>query len=381
MLPPALHKKDIPVGTRVLVRTSLNLPTQDGAVTSAFRLNAALRTVVFLREKGARITLLSHLSDDTASLTSVHKVLNDRIPVSFIPQLTGEAPYAARKQLEPGEVLLLENTRTDKRERENDILFAEELAAQTDLFVFDDFTAAHRSHASTVGLIQCLPSCAGIQFYEELTALLRITERMETPAVAVVSGAKCATKIPLIARLAETYDTLFIGGVIANTLLRYKGYSVGTSKTEEVVVPDAVANGTNVILPQEVIVTKDYISHRMIPVERVEDDDIIVDVGDRTLRTMWYHFENAKTIVMNGPTGWYEKGFMKQTMLITDLIKKSGAYTFAGGGDTVALLEQRNLLDGWHFISTGGGSLLHYLANGTLPVLQALNGAGRPDVA
>ena len=353
------------------MRTSLNLPVAGGEVTSLFRLHAALKTIQFLRERGARITLISHFGNEKESLAPIHQVLNQKVPVSFIPQLTGEAPYAARKQLAPGEVLLLENTRTDAREAECDILFAEELASEADLFVFDDFTAAHREHASTVGLVNQMESCVGIQCYEELTALLRLTERIAAPSVAIIGGAKCATKIPLIAKLAETYDTIFVAGAIANTLLKQRGYQVGVSSTEEVTIPSEITENPNILLPQEVMVTKDFTAERMVSVEEVGDDDCIVDIGDRSLRTMWYHFENAKTIMMNGPTGWYEKGYMKQTVLVTDLIQKSRAYSFAGGGDTVALLEQRNLLNSWNFISTGGGSLLQYLATGTLPILEA----------
>ncbi len=371
MLLPTIQQKHIPSGTQVLIRTALNVPIENGEVISMFRLYSALPTIKFLKEKGARITLISHLSDETASLAPVHQMLNKFIPVSFIPHLTGEAPFAARQQLQPGEVLLLENTRHDKREKQNDSLFAEELAANADMFVFDDFTAAHREHTSTTGVMEYLPPYAGIRFYEEVTALLRITERLERPAVAVLGGAKCETKIPLIAELVETYDTIFVSGVIANTLLKHRGHNIGNSRVEDVEIPKEVAEANNIILPQEVVVTKDFMKTRMVPLEKVEEDDTIVDVGDQVLKIMQYHFEKAKTIVMNGPTSWYEKGFTKQTVLITEMVRQSNAYSFLGGGDIVGLLEQRDMLKGLMFVSTGGGSLLEYLASGTLPVLRA----------
>ena len=371
MLLPTIQQKHIPRGTQVLVRTALNVPIENGEVISMFRLYNALPTIKFLKERGARITLISHLSDETASLAPVHQMLNKFIPVSFIPHLTGEAPFAARQRLQPGEVLLLENTRHDKREKQNDSLFAEELAANADMFVFDDFTAAHREHTSTTGVMEYLPPYAGIRFYEEVTALLRITERLERPAVAVLGGAKCETKIPLIAELVETYDTIFVSGVIANTLLKHRGHNIGNSRVEDVKIPKEVAEANNIILPQEVIVTKDFMKTRMVPLEKVEEDDTIVDVGDQVLKIMQYHFEKAKTIVMNGPTSWYEKGFTKQTVLITEMVRQSNAYSFLGGGDIVGLLEQRDMLKGLMFVSTGGGSLLEYLASGTLPVLRA----------
>ena len=371
MLPPSLQKTHIPIGTRVLVRTSLNVPIEDGAVTGMFRLRSALPTIQFLRERKARITLVSHLSDDAASLRPVHRALNEMFPVSFMPHLTGEIPYAARKQMRPGEVLLLENVRTDPREKENDILFAEEIAAGADMFVFDDFTAAHRAHASTVGIIPHLPSYAGIRFYEELTALLRITERVTAPAVALMGGAKCATKLPLLEKLSARYDTIFVSGVLANTLLKHRGYEVGRSKTEEVAVPVPPADSPAVVLPRDFIVTKDFIEQRTVPADGVGPDDTIVDIGDRTLKAMAYRLPGARTVVMNGPTGWYEKGYMKQTVAIAGMIGESDAYSFAGGGDLVTALERGNRTDDFHFVSTGGGSLLQYLSGEELPVLTA----------
>ena len=241
----------------------------------------------------------------------------------------------------------------------------------TDVFVFDDFSAAHREHASTTGLIEALPSYAGILFYEEATAIFRLTERLVTPAIAVISGLKCETKIPLIENLLDTYDTLFIGGVIANTILKQQGHSVGSSRVSDTPVPKKVLDSRKIILPQEVIVTEDFYDVRMIPLEEVGPRDIIVDVGDKTLITMRYHLENAKTVLLNGPLGWCEKGFCSQTSALSVMIGNTRAYSFAGGGETVALLEQYNLFDDWKFISTGGGSLLTYLADGTLPVIEA----------
>ena len=372
MLFTSIHQKEFPRGTRVLLRASLNVPIQDGEVLNAFRLRRAIKTIKFLMQKGARVTVIGHLGRNGGSLAPVHRELSKMIPISFIPQLVGEVPYTARKNLQPGDAILLENVRIDPREMENDELFIEELGAQTDLFVFDDFSAAHRTHASTTGMIKALPSCVGILFYEEVTALLRLTERLAKPAVAVISGAKCETKIPLIEGLLNTYDTIFVGGVIANTILKQHGYSVGASKVGTIRVPEDILNNKKVVFPTEVIVTKDFSQSRMIALEDVEPQDIIVDVGDKTLISMKYHFESAKTILLNGPLGWYEKGFVSQTSILSKLVSKVQAYSFAGGGETVALLEQAELLDDWKFISTGGGSLLTYLAQGTLPVIEAL---------
>ena len=190
-------------------------------------------------------------------------------------------------------------------------------------------------------------------FYEEITALARITERLTKPAVAVLSGAKCETKIPIIMKLSGMYDTIFVGGVIANTLLKHRGYNVGTSKVSDMIVPQVVIDNDAIVLPRDVIVANSANTVRMVPVEKIGDDDMIIDIGDQTVETMRDVFMNAKTIIMNGPTGWYERGFTKQTFLIVDMIRKTNAYTFAGGGDIVALLEQTGQVDGLTFVSTG----------------------------
>ena len=372
MLFPTIQQTDIPHGTRVLLRACLNVPIQNGEVASSFRLQQTAKTIELLKQRNARTTVIGHLGRDGASLAPVHQALNKIVSLSFVPQLVGEIPYIARKNLQPGEAILLENTRTDPREEENDALFIEELIAQTDMLVFDDFSAAHREHASTVGLIEALPSYAGILFYEEMTAALRLTQRLEKPAVAIISGAKCKTKIPLIERLLDSYETVFVGGVIANTMLQQRGLQIGASQVDDTPIAENILHNNHIILPHDVVVAKkDFSETKMVLQQEVESDDIIVDVGDKTLKAMWHHLENAKTILVNGPLGWFEKGFYTQTAALSNLVANSHAYSFAGGGETVALLEQHELLDDWRFISTGGGALLTYLADGTLPVLDA----------
>ena len=372
MLFSSIHQIHIPHGTRVLLRACLNASIQDGKVVGMFRLQQTARTIKLLKQKGAKVTVIGHLGRNQESLTTVHQALNKIVPLSFIPHIVGEVPYAARKNLLPGEAVLLENTRIDPREIENDDLFTEEMMAQTDMFVFDDFSAAHREHASTVGLINALPSYAGILFYEEVTAILRLTERLEKPAIAVISGEKCDTKIPLIENLLNTYDMVFVGGVIANSILKQRGFHIGASKVDDTPITKNILESKNVIAPHEVIVAKkDFSKARTIPIQEIESDEIIVDVGDKTLKAIQHHLESAKTILLNGPLGWCERGFCAQTVTLSELVANTQTYSFVGGGETVALLEQQGLLNDWKFVSTGGGSLLTYLAKGTLPVIEA----------
>lgn len=372
MLFSSIHQVDIPQGTKVLLRASLNAPMQNGEVTSTFRLRKTAQTIDFLRRKGASVTVIGHLGRDGSSLAPIHKELSKIVPLSFIPHLLGDEPYAARGAMQPGDVLLLENTRTDPREVENDALFVEELAAQTDMFVFDDFSAAHRNHASTTGLIKVLPSYAGLLFYEEMSAMHRLTDQLETPAIAVISGAKCETKIPLIEGLLKRYDKILVGGVIANSIMKQRGFAIGSSLVDDTPISESILSSKKIILPQEVIVTTDFFAAETKPLGDIGRDDIIVDVGDKTLLGMKYHLENSKTILLNGPLGWCERGFCAQTVTLSTLVSNSQAYSAVGGGETVGVLEQENLMQDWKFISTGGGSFLTYLAGNALPVVTEL---------
>lgn len=377
MLFTSIHQVDVPFGSRVLVRACLNVPIQDGEVADSLRLRQTARTINFLKQRGGRVVVIGHLGRDGNSLAPVHRELNKIESISFVPHIVGEVAYASRKRLRPGDALLLENTRSDPREEQNDPLFAEELGAETDMFVYDDFSAAHREHASTTGLINTLPSYGGILFYEELTALVRLTERMVPPAFAIVGGAKCKTKIPLIAHLLDSYEAVFVGGVVANTLLKQRGFAVGKSKVEDFPVPEQVLSAKNVILPRDVVVGERPHRVRIALSSEVGPNDVIVDVGDKTLKEMQYRLENAKTVLMNGPLGLCEQGFCERTAALSQIINKTHAYSFIGGGDTIAALNHNHLLDGWNFVSTGGGSMLTYLAKRSLPVLDALAAQGK----
>lgn len=373
MLVPPLHNEDIPYGHRVLLRSSLNVPISRGEVAGTFRLQESLRSMEYLRQRKARVTVISHLSNDDASLAPIHRKLNEHLPIAFIPKIIGEEVYKARKQLQPGDLLLLENTRTHPGEKTNDYLFTEEVGSQTDLFVFDDFSAAHREHTSTTGLITALPSCAGTRFYEELTGLLRITDRLVSPSLAIVGGAKCETKIPLLKNLLKMYDTIFVAGVTANTILKQRGFPVGASVVEEVAIPPEILENHRIVTPPDALVLRKNREVISVPVTDLQKDDVIVDIGDTSLKTLHHYLETIKTIVMNGPLGWYEKGFSRQTIALSHLVNESDTYSFIGGGDSTTLLEQHDLMAHWQFISTGGGSLLHYLSTNTLPVLQAFS--------
>ena len=368
-IPNLIKNKNIDYGTRVLVRSSLDVPIVDGKIENNFRIVESVRTLEWLRKRGARITVIGHLGREKESLALVHKELNKFMPVSFLTKNHGQEVYSAKEKLHPGEVLLLENTRIDSREERNEFSFVEELGNLQDIFVMDDFSASHREHASTCGLIEHLESYIGIRFYEELVALQRITERVMNPSVAIVGGAKSKTKLPLIVRLLDSYNMVFLGGITANTFLKARGFQVGKSAVEDIYIPNEILHNTNIITPTSVVVTKDFKKSRKISISEVERDDIIVDIEEHMVCAIIFCLGRAKTVVWNGPLGLYEKGFTEGSEQLSNSIKDLDIYSFVAGGDTVNVLEKRNMLDSWTFVSTGGGSVLTYLADGTLPVL------------
>lgn len=368
-----ITQKQIKVGDRVLLRASLNVPLDETGITSTFRLEKSLKTIEYLCQKGARVTVIGHLGQNKESLIKVHKELNKHFPVSFIPKTTGEEVFNARKQIQNGSALLLENTRKDDREIQNDYVFATELAAGADFFVYDDFSAAHREHASTVGIIKLLPSYAGLNFYEEITAIKRITERSIAPKIAILGGSKTKTKLAVINEFLENYDHIFLGGVLANSVLKQKGVNIGASKFDDQPLSTNILNSKKIILPTDVVVTKDYIKSETKHITDVENDEIIVDVGETTLKAFSKILQGAKTIVWNGPLGFYEKGFSNQSTALSVFVEQSKAYSLLSGGDTVSLIEKKERIRDWSFVSTGGGSLLIYLATHTLPVIFEFN--------
>ena len=372
-IPQRISNNRLDHGTRVLLRAGLDVPIINGKVQDTFRINQALRTIKYLIEQGARVTVIAHIGRDGESLAPVHAELNKHIPTSFIPMIKGKEVYSAVKELDPGQVLLLENTRIDEREEENVFTLAEELAYQQEIFVMDAFSAAHRAHASTVGLIKIMPTYIGINFYEELVALTRITERISHPAIAFIGGAKLETKLSLIESILDTHDQVYLGGVIANTLLKARGFNIGLSKSSSIEVPQSLIENNNIIIPSTVMVTKDIDNAKEISITEIEDDDIIVDIGEEWIRNLDPVIDKAKSIVWNGPLGWYEKGYKKGSETLAEIVGNSRAYSFLGGGDTLTALRHSDDIKNWSFNSTGGGAVLSYLANGNLVVLDALN--------
>ncbi len=368
-------------GRRVLLRADFNLPIDDsGEVSNAFRAKQGWKTVQYLRDAGARVIILSHLSSNKrnpdGTIEPIARVLKKLGPVVFIDDLTGAAAKGAVHAMKDGELLLLQNVRRDPREELNDESFAKELASYGELFVMDAFAASHRAHASTVGVAKFLPSYAGLLVREEVQ-YIDSARTPQHPSCAILGGAKFETKAPLIALLLERYDHVFITGALANDVFKAKGFPVGTSLLSKEAPSAEVLNHPHFLAPVDVTVERPDGQARVKLPREVAADEKIVDIGPDSVALLGPVIEKAQFILWNGPTGIYEKGYTAYSNAIAELIHKRALEqvpVVIGGGDTIAVIEQSGVPQNeMGFLSTGGGAMLEYLLKGTLPAIEALN--------
>ena len=382
-------------GKRVLLRLDLNVPFENGRVSDATRIDRALPTLRDLSAKGARIVVLSHFGrpkngpDVENSLKPVAAVLADhlKMPVAFASDCIGEVAEKAVAALKDGEVLLLENTRFHKGEEKNDPAFVAELAKLGDLYVNDAFSAAHRAHASTEGLAHKLPAYAGRGMQAELEALSAALEKPKRPVAAVVGGAKVSSKLDLLGNLSKKVDFLIIGGGMANTFLAAEGKAVGKSLCEKdlldtarAIVEAARAVKCEIVLPVDVVVAKEFKAHapsHVVSVDHVGADEMILDLGPKSVARIEELLGAVKTLVWNGPFGAFElqpfdAGTNAVAKVAAGLTDAGKLITVAGGGDTVSALNQAGVGEHFTYISTAGGAFLEWLEGKPLPGVEAL---------
>lgn len=369
-------------GKRVLIREDLNVPMQDGKITSDARIVAALPTIRDALKQKAKILLMSHLGrpaegkiDTKFSLAPVAQRLSELLnqPVRLITDW-GEA-----NKLQDGDIALLENVRFNVGEEKNDNDLSKRLAALCDIFVMDAFATAHRAQASTVGVAKFAPiACAGPLLKEELTALKKAIAQPKHPLLAIVGGAKVSSKLTVLNALVEKVDQLILGGGIANTFLAAAGFPIGQSLHEPELIAEAAAlmKKTNIPLPTDVIVAKEFSSTAeptLKKIAEVSSDDMILDIGPETAAAYSVLINKAATIVWNGPVGVFEwPAFANGTQQIATAIAQSQAFSLAGGGDTISAIEHFGLVNQISYISTGGGAFLEFLEGKTLPGVLAL---------
>jgi phosphoglycerate kinase len=359
-------------GKYVFLRTSLNVPVKDGVVQDVFRITQALPTMEYLLERGARVILCSHLGKDaTESMAPVYQVLKGHISVFLSSEVVGTTTTALRDSLKNGEALLLENVRKEGGEMKNDKIFAEELAKLAEVFVNDDFAASHRAHASLHAICEFLPSYIGLNCAAEYNQLSK-TLNPEHPALFLLGGAKFETKMPLVEKFLSLYDTVFIGGALANDFFKAKGYEVGTSLVSDMSLAGSpLLLSEKILLPIDVVAVQNGVSRVCAPDAVLSGEDIL-DAGPATLLMLDEYIKKAKTILWNGPLGDYEHGFKEQTVTCAQLIADADAYSVVGGGDTVASIESLGVSEKFGFLSTAGGAMLTFLEDGKLVALEAL---------
>lgn len=369
---------------RVLIREDLNVPIRNGIITSDKRILAALPTIKYALQQNAAVILLSHLGrpeegqyQEKFSLALVAEYLSQalQVPVRL------EKDYLDGVEVKPGEVVLCENVRFNVGEKANDEGLAKKLAALCDIFVMDAFGTAHRAHASTTGVAQyAKQACAGPLLLTELSHLTKAFKAPERPIIAVVGGAKVSTKLTLLSQLIDQVDTLILGGGIANTFLKAKGFNIGASLSESELVNEArqllERAGDKIPLAHDVVVAKSCTESSAAYNKNINDvaeDDLILDLGPQTISRFGEKIRQAKTVVWNGPVGVFECApFSYGTRELAFAIAESEAYSVAGGGDTLAAIDKFNLAKDISYISTGGGAFLEYIEGKTLPAVKVL---------
>jgi phosphoglycerate kinase len=381
-------------GKRVLVRVDLNVPMENGKVSDTTRIERIAPTITEIADKGGKVILLSHFGrpkgpDPKESLRPVAAEAARIIgrPIAFAEDCIGEKAAAAVAALKPGEILCLENTRFHKGEEKNDPAFVAELAKLGDIWVADGFSAAHRAHASTEGLGHKLPAYAGRTMQAELDALTKALEAPQRPVAAIVGGAKVSTKLDLLGNLISKVNVLIIGGGMANTFLAAQGKAVGKSlcehdlaATAREVLDKAKAKGCEIVLPVDAVVAQKFAANapsRVVSVDAVGPDDMILDIGPRTIEHVISVLARVKTLVWNGPFGAFElepfdTGTVEVAEAAAELTAAGKLVSVAGGGDTVSALNSASVADRFTYVSTAGGAFLEWMEGKALPGVEVL---------
>ena len=388
--------KDVNVsGKTVLVRVDYNVPMDDDLnITDNIRIRSSLPTINYLLENDAKIILMSHLGRPKGepkakySMEPVARELSKLVgkEIIFADEdlvVTNKVRDMA-KSLKPRDIMLLQNTRYRKEEEKNDDEFAKELADLAEIYVNDAFGTSHRAHASNVGVSKYLPSALGFLVEKEVSIMGKALDNPERPFVAILGGAKVSDKIGVIENLINKVDAIIIGGGMAFTFLKAKGYEIGTSLLEDdkvelasELINKAKENGVALVLPIDVVVAKEFkndTEFRTVVVEDIPNDMMGLDIGDESIELFQKVIEEAKTIIWNGPMGVFEMdNFNKGTYAIGHAMVNSGAITIVGGGDSASAIEQAGLADQITHVSTGGGASLELLEGKVLPGIDAIS--------
>lgn len=386
--------RDIEVkGKKVIVRCDFNVPQKDGEITDDNRIRAALATINYLKDHGAKVILMSHLGRPKGEpkmeytlkpvAARLSELLGQEVNFQSCPTVVCDSVKRTAAELKDGEVMLLENVRFRKEETENGAEFAKELASLGDIFVQEAFGTAHRAHASTAGIADYLPAVSGFLIEKEVKFLGEALENPQRPFAAIMGGAKVGDKIPVIENLLKKVDTLIIGGGMAYTFFKAMGLDIGTSILDEEnielagrLLEKAEESGVKLLLPSDVVCAKEFSNDtetKIVERDEIPSDMMGLDIGPKTVELYGKALKEAKTIVWNGPVGVFEMpNFAKGTEAIAEILAESEAVTIIGGGDSAAAAEQFGLADKMSHISTGGGASLEFLEGKILPGIAVI---------
>jgi len=389
----ALDEKFNLAHKRILLRIDLNVPITNGKVTDKSKINKIVPVIKELISRKTKIILISHLGrpkgkiDQKLSLKVIAPILETLLnsKVHFFNESYGSSAIEKSKKISPGEVLLLENIRFNKEEELNGVSLAKELSKIGDIYINEAFSCSHRAHASVCEITKHIDSYAGKLLAEEVNVIKMLTSNAKKPVTCIVGGAKISTKIGIINNLMKKITNIIIVGAMANNFIKYQGYNIGKSlfeKNQEKLLKDILKqceiNNCNLILPEDVIVSKDYNSKGQLKsLNKIGENDLILDIGKKTIENILKKIDESKTVLWNGPAGYFEVeefslGSNKIANKIVENTKKEILTSIAGGGDTVAAINKFGCSNGFSYISTAGGAFLEFLEGKKLPGIKAL---------
>ena len=381
-------------GKTILLRLDLNVPLKNGVITDETRINKILPIIDFLIQNKAKIIVISHIgrpkgkTTNNLSLKPICENIENKIKKKI--KLIKENIFKLKKNdffKDPeDQIFFLENIRFYKEEEKNDVIFSEKLSKLADIYVNDAFSCSHRAHASVSNITKFIPSFAGLQLQTEINALKKVTSEIKKPISCIIGGSKISTKIGLIKNLIPKFDNIILAGGMANNILNFKGYTIGKSIREDncdeiinEIFRFAEIHSCSIIYPEDVAVGKNMDDKAKIKkINEVINDDIILDIGPKTIKKIKEIIDSSKTILWNGPIGYFENsnfanGSYEIGKKIVEKNKKNLIYSVVGGGDTIAVLNQLGALNDFNFVSTAGGAFLEYLEGKELPGIKALN--------
>ncbi len=380
-------------GKKVILRVDLNVPMKDGSISEVSRIVKILPTIKLLIEKKAKIIILSHIGRPKGkivngmSLEPISKKLSNllNIEVLFNKNQINEKTFAEIDKISDGSVMMMENIRFYEGEEKNEDSFSKKISSLGDIYINDAFSCSHRAHSSIVGITKYIPSYCGLQFIEEINALKKITSKITRPITCIIGGSKISTKIKIISNLIKDFDNIIIVGGMGNAMLKNTGINIGKSVCDdgykylvEEILKKSETHDCQIYYPLDVVVSKTLDGNGSIKeINEVDNDEMILDIGPKTIASIKNIVEDSNTVLWNGPAGYFENlnfanGTKKILEIIADKRIKDKIYAVAGGGETVAVINKFNKLDTFNFVSTAGGAFLEYLEGKELSGIKAL---------